>query len=100
MCSNVLVQSYTSCFHCLVACSSCFNLGAQIETVWFLQTARLQQHQCMKTRAAVLLLFRRDAFTMNMLEIPQGAGSGFIWDDKGVLRPNAFPFGRLQCPSQ
>lgn len=26
---------------------------------------------------------RRDAFTMNMLEIPQGAGSGFLWDDKG-----------------
>jgi hypothetical protein len=26
---------------------------------------------------------RRDAFTMNMLEIPQGAGSGFVWDDKG-----------------
>lgn len=27
---------------------------------------------------------RRDAFTMNMLEIPQGAGSGFIWDEAGA----------------
>jgi hypothetical protein len=24
---------------------------------------------------------------MNMLEIPQGAGSGFLWDDKGEPRP-------------
>lgn len=30
--------------------------------------------------------YRRDAFTMNMLEIPQGAGSGFLWDDKGKCR--------------
>jgi hypothetical protein len=29
---------------------------------------------------------RRDAFTMNMLEIPQGAGSGFVWDDAGQQR--------------
>eukprot|EP00878_Enallax_costatus_P007128 GHUV01007471.1.p1 GENE.GHUV01007471.1~~GHUV01007471.1.p1 ORF type:complete len:461 (+),score=99.62 GHUV01007471.1:690-2072(+) len=34
------------------------------------------------------LTARRDAFTMNMLEIPQGAGSGFIWDDKGHIITN------------
>lgn len=33
----------------------------------------------------MVLCCRRDAFTMNMLEIPQGAGSGFLWDDKGEL---------------
>ena len=27
------------------------------------------------------LAYRRDAFTMNQLEIPQGAGSGIVWDD-------------------
>lgn len=31
---------------------------------------------------------------MNMLEIPQGAGSGFLWDDKGELR--LCPVGCLQ----
>lgn len=34
------------------------------------------------------LAVRRDAFTMNMLEIPQGAGSGFVWDDKGHVVTN------------
>eukprot|EP00882_Tetradesmus_deserticola_P019225 GHRQ01020679.1.p1 GENE.GHRQ01020679.1~~GHRQ01020679.1.p1 ORF type:complete len:264 (+),score=78.75 GHRQ01020679.1:899-1690(+) len=34
------------------------------------------------------LTARRDAFTMNMLEIPQGAGSGFIWDDAGHVITN------------
>jgi hypothetical protein len=34
-------------------------------------------------RVRVCRVCRRDAFTMNMLEIPQGAGSGFLWDDKG-----------------
>lgn len=32
---------------------------------------------------------RRDAYTMNMLEIPQGAGSGFVWDDKGHVVSHA-----------
>ena len=26
---------------------------------------------------------RRDTFTLDMLQIPQGAGSGFVWDDAG-----------------
>lgn len=34
------------------------------------------------------LTARRDAFTMNMLEIPQGAGSGFLWDDRGHVITN------------
>ena len=28
-------------------------------------------------------LRRRDTFTLDMLQIPQGAGSGFVWDDAG-----------------
>lgn len=34
------------------------------------------------------LAVKRDAFTMNMLEIPQGAGSGFIWDKEGHVVTN------------
>ena len=31
---------------------------------------------------------RRDFFSLNILEIPQGAGSGFIWDDSGLIVTN------------
>ena len=34
------------------------------------------------------LALRRDAFTLNSLEIPQGSGSGFIWDKKGHVVTN------------
>lgn len=30
----------------------------------------------------------RDAFSMNVFEIPQGAGSGFIWDERGYIVTN------------
>lgn len=35
------------------------------------------------------LATRRDAFTLNTLEIPQGAGSGFVWDSAGTIVTNA-----------
>ena len=31
---------------------------------------------------------RRQMFSLNVLEIPQGAGSGFIWDDSGLIVTN------------
>ncbi|GIL57838.1 hypothetical protein Vafri_13072 [Volvox africanus] len=34
------------------------------------------------------LAIKRDAFTMNMLEMPQGQGSGFIWDTAGHVVTN------------
>jgi S1-C subfamily serine protease len=34
------------------------------------------------------LAVRRDAFSLNVLEIPQGTGSGFIWDDAGHVVTN------------
>jgi len=34
------------------------------------------------------LAVRRDAFTFNVLEIPQGTGSGFVWDDAGHVVTN------------
>ncbi len=36
------------------------------------------------TTAAV----RRDAFSMNLFEIPRGMGSGFLWDDRGHVITN------------
>ena len=30
----------------------------------------------------------RDALSMNVLEIPQGAGSGFVWDERGYIVTN------------
>jgi len=32
--------------------------------------------------------FERDYFTMNIAEIPQGTGSGFVWDQKGHIVTN------------
>jgi S1-C subfamily serine protease len=31
---------------------------------------------------------RRQAFSLNVMEIPQGAGSGFIWDAQGLVVTN------------
>lgn len=32
--------------------------------------------------------FQRDIFSFNVMEIPQGTGSGFLWDDKGHIVTN------------
>ncbi len=34
------------------------------------------------------LVYRRDFFTFNVFEIPQGTGSGFIWDEGGRIVTN------------
>ncbi|MBN2408940.1 MAG: trypsin-like peptidase domain-containing protein [Candidatus Aminicenantes bacterium] len=34
------------------------------------------------------LVYRRDLFTFNIFEIPQGTGSGFVWDDAGHIVTN------------
>jgi S1-C subfamily serine protease len=34
------------------------------------------------------LVYRRDFFTFNVFEIPQGTGSGFIWDEAGRIVTN------------
>ena len=31
---------------------------------------------------------RRQRFSLNVMEIPQGAGSGFVWDDSGLIVTN------------
>ena len=35
-----------------------------------------------------LIFHRRDAYTLDMLEIPQGAGSGLVWDMQGRIVSN------------
>jgi S1-C subfamily serine protease len=31
---------------------------------------------------------RRDVFSLNVVEVPQGSGSGFVWDDRGHIVTN------------
>ena len=32
--------------------------------------------------------YRRDVFTLDVMSVPQGSGSGFIWDKKGHVVTN------------
>src|SRR5512134_3530287 len=34
------------------------------------------------------LAVRRDFFSLNVMEVPQGTGSGFLWDDAGHVVTN------------
>lgn len=34
------------------------------------------------------MVFRQDAFTLDVLEVPQGSGSGFVWDKEGHIVTN------------
>lgn len=35
-----------------------------------------------------VFVFRQDAFTLDVLEVPQGSGSGFVWDKEGHIVTN------------
>ena len=52
-----------------------------------LTTTTTNNNNSSNNNTAILLrqTSRRDAFTMNTLEIPQGAGSGFVWDKQGHI---------------
>lgn len=34
------------------------------------------------------IVCRQDAFTLDVLEVPQGSGSGFVWDKDGHIVTN------------
>lgn len=51
-------------------------------------TIRLFQRNTPSVVYITNLATRRDAFTLNTLEIPQGAGSGFVWDTEGHIITN------------
>lgn len=36
----------------------------------------------------VFVGFRQDAFTLDVFEVPQGSGSGFVWDKDGHVVTN------------
>lgn len=43
---------------------------------------------CVHGQCLQSCVHRRDAYTLDMLEIPQGAGSGLIWDASGHIVTN------------
>ncbi|KAJ0558059.1 putative peptidase Do [Helianthus annuus] len=53
-----------------------------------LATVRLFQENTPSVVYITNLASRQDAFTLDVLEVPQGSGSGFVWDDKGHIVTN------------
>ncbi|XP_057854420.2 protease Do-like 1, chloroplastic isoform X1 [Cryptomeria japonica] len=53
-----------------------------------LATVRLFQDNTPSVVYITNLAVRQDAFTLDVLEVPQGSGSGFIWDQKGHIVTN------------
>ena len=51
-------------------------------------TVELFEHAAPSVVYITSLTVRRDAFSFNVLEIPQGTGSGFVWDDAGHIVTN------------
>ncbi|KAJ9562596.1 hypothetical protein OSB04_007756 [Centaurea solstitialis] len=53
-----------------------------------LATVRLFQENTPSVVYITNLAARQDAFTLDVLEVPQGSGSGFVWDKKGHIVTN------------
>ncbi|KAI3500868.1 hypothetical protein L1887_36694 [Cichorium endivia] len=53
-----------------------------------LATVRLFQDNTPSVVYITNLASRQDAFTLDVLEVPQGSGSGFVWDKKGHIVTN------------
>ena len=53
-----------------------------------LATIRLFEQAAPSVVYITTLAVERDLFTMNAFEVPQGAGSGFIWDEQGYIVTN------------
>ncbi|KAH9330107.1 hypothetical protein KI387_002215, partial [Taxus chinensis] len=53
-----------------------------------LATVRLFQDNTPSVVYITNLAVRQDAFTLDVLEVPQGSGSGFIWDQRGHIVTN------------
>lgn len=53
-----------------------------------LATVRLFKENTPSVVYITNLAVRQDAFTLDVLEVPQGSGSGFIWDQKGHIVTN------------
>ncbi|KAF7819583.1 protease Do-like 1, chloroplastic [Senna tora] len=53
-----------------------------------LATVRLFQENTPSVVYITNLAARQDAFTLDVLEVPQGSGSGFVWDNEGHIVTN------------
>ncbi|KAL5860470.1 hypothetical protein ACOSQ4_001766 [Xanthoceras sorbifolium] len=53
-----------------------------------LATVRLFQENTPSVVNITNLAVRQDAFTLDVLEVPQGSGSGFVWDKNGHIVTN------------
>lgn len=53
-----------------------------------LATVRLFQENTPSVVYITNLAARQDAFTLDVLEVPQGSGSGFVWDKDGHIVTN------------
>ncbi|XP_074346032.1 protease Do-like 1, chloroplastic [Apium graveolens] len=53
-----------------------------------LATVRLFQENTPSVVYITNLAVKQDAFTLDVLEVPQGSGSGFVWDKKGHIVTN------------
>ncbi|KAF6157377.1 hypothetical protein GIB67_004315 [Kingdonia uniflora] len=53
-----------------------------------LATVRLFQENTPSVVYITNLAVRQDAFTLDVMEVPQGSGSGFVWDDDGHIVTN------------
>ncbi|XP_024029511.1 protease Do-like 1, chloroplastic isoform X2 [Morus notabilis] len=53
-----------------------------------LATVRLFQENTPSVVYITNLAARQDAFTLDVLEVPQGSGSGFVWDKQGHIVTN------------
>ncbi|EHA8590557.1 protease Do-like 1, chloroplastic [Cocos nucifera] len=53
-----------------------------------LSTIRLFQESTPSVVYITNLAIRQDAFTLDVLEVPQGSGSGFVWDKDGHIVTN------------
>ncbi|GKC80808.1 protease Do-like protein 1, chloroplastic, partial [Tanacetum coccineum] len=53
-----------------------------------LATVRLFQDNTPSVVYITNLASRQDVFTLDVLEVPQGSGSGFVWDKNGHIVTN------------
>ncbi|XP_022873427.1 protease Do-like 1, chloroplastic [Olea europaea var. sylvestris] len=100
--SNVLKKLLDSCFVVCtsVALSVCLFVADVDSASAFvvttprklqtdeLATVRLFQENTPSVVNVINLASRQDAFTLDVLEVPQGSGSGFIWDVQGHVVTN------------
>jgi S1-C subfamily serine protease len=81
---------------CLLLLSGVYSLAVQAQEVDYLSFATEEEANTTeifsKASPAVVYVtnkaLRRDLFSLNVQEIPRGAGTGFVWDNSGLIVTN------------